>query len=109
MENVWIKNSEIVWVDDAFPDDIMEILVDEDFDGESMELKLDPLDDSMLKILMTKITITFSLYMLYSLIIKNMKSNSWKLRKCFATLSSLKSLLEIEGFGIAKPLTVSRK
>ena len=76
MENFWIKNSEIVWVDDAFPDDIMEILVDEDFDGESMELKLDPLDDSMLKILMTKITITFSLYMLYSLIIKNMKNNS---------------------------------
>ena len=76
MENVWIKNSEIVWVDDAFPDDIMEILVDEDFDEESMELKLDPLDDSMLKILMTKITITFSLYMLYSLIIKNMKNNS---------------------------------
>ena len=28
MENGWIENSEIVWVDDAFPDDIMEILVD---------------------------------------------------------------------------------
>ena len=46
MEKVWIKNSEIVWVDDAFPHDIMEILVDEDFDGGSMELKLDPQDDS---------------------------------------------------------------
>ena len=32
MEDGWIKNSEIVWVDDAFPDDIMQILVDEDFD-----------------------------------------------------------------------------
>ena len=35
-----------VWADDAFPDDIMEILVDEDFDEGSMELELDPLDDS---------------------------------------------------------------
>ena len=34
------------WVDDAFPDDLMEILVDEDFEKESMELKLDSQDDS---------------------------------------------------------------
>ena len=34
------------WVDDAFPDDVMEILVDEDFEKESMELKLDSQDDS---------------------------------------------------------------
>ena len=33
-------------VDDAFPDDIMDILVDEDFDEGSMELELDPQDDS---------------------------------------------------------------
>ena len=46
MENDWIENSEIVWVDDAFPDDIMEILVDEDFNEGSMELKLDPQYDS---------------------------------------------------------------
>ena len=46
MENGWIENSEIVWVDDAFPDDIMEILVDEDFDEGSMEPKLYPQDDS---------------------------------------------------------------
>ena len=46
MENGWIENSEIVWVDDAFADGIMEILVDEDFDEESIELKLDPQDDS---------------------------------------------------------------
>ena len=47
-------------------------------------------------------------YMLYSLIIKNMKNDSWKLTKCFASLNSLKYLLKIEGFGIAKPLTVTR-
>ena len=40
------SKTEIVWVDDAFADGIMEILVDEDFDEESMELKLDPQDDS---------------------------------------------------------------
>ena len=46
MENGWIKNSEIVWVEDAFASSIMEILVDEDFDEVSMELKLDSQDDS---------------------------------------------------------------
>ena len=46
MENCWIKNGEIVWVDDAFPDNIMEILVDEDFDKGSTEVELDPQDDS---------------------------------------------------------------
>ena len=46
MENGWIENSEIVWVVDAFPDDVMEILVDEDFDEGSMEPKLYPQDDS---------------------------------------------------------------
>ena len=45
MENGWIENSEIVWVHDAFANGIMEILVDEDFDLGSMELKLDPQDD----------------------------------------------------------------
>ena len=33
-------------VEDAFASSIMEILVDEDFDEGSMELKLDPQDDS---------------------------------------------------------------
>ena len=42
MENGWMGNGEIVWVDDTFTDDIMEILVDEDFDEGSMELELDP-------------------------------------------------------------------
>ena len=46
MENGWIKNGEIVWVDDAFPDNIMEILVDKDFVEGSMELDLDPQVDS---------------------------------------------------------------
>ena len=46
MENSWIKNGEIVWVDDAFPDNIMEILVGEDFDKGSMEVELDPQDHS---------------------------------------------------------------
>ena len=41
-----MENGEIFWVDDAFPDDIMDILVDEDFDEGSMELELDPQDDS---------------------------------------------------------------
>ena len=34
-----------LWVDDAFLEDIMEILVDENFDEGSMELELDPQDD----------------------------------------------------------------
>ena len=46
MENGWMKNGEIFWVDDAFPNDIMIILVDEDFDKRSMELELNPQDDS---------------------------------------------------------------
>ena len=46
MQNDWIENNEIVWVDDAFPDDIMEILVDEDFNEGIMKLKLDPQYDS---------------------------------------------------------------
>ena len=46
MENGLIKNGEIAWVDDAFPDDVMEVLVDEDFDEWSMDLGLDPQDDS---------------------------------------------------------------
>ena len=46
MKNGWMENGEIVWVDDASPGDIMEILVDEDFDKGSMELELDPQDDS---------------------------------------------------------------
>ena len=43
---VWMENGEIIWVDDAFPDDIIDILVDKDFDKGNMELKLDPQDDS---------------------------------------------------------------
>ena len=46
MENGWIKNGEIVWVDDAFPDNIMEILVDKDFVEGSMDFELDPQVDS---------------------------------------------------------------
>ena len=46
MKNYWMENGEIVEVDDVFPDNIMEILVDEDFDEESMELQLNPQDDS---------------------------------------------------------------
>ena len=46
MENGWIENNEIVWVDDAFPDDIMDIFVDEDFEEVNMELELDPQADS---------------------------------------------------------------
>ena len=37
-----MENGEIVWADDAFPDNIMDILVDEG----NMELELDPQDDS---------------------------------------------------------------
>ena len=43
---VWMENGEIIWVDDAFPDDIIDILVDKDFDKGNMELELDPQDDS---------------------------------------------------------------
>ena len=39
MENGLIESSEIIRVDDAFPQDIMEILFDEDFDKGSMELE----------------------------------------------------------------------
>ena len=39
MQNGWMENGEIVWVDDAFPDNIMDILVGEDFDEGSMELE----------------------------------------------------------------------
>ena len=46
MDNGWIENRQIVWVDGAFPDDIMEILVNEDFYEGSMELQLDSHDDS---------------------------------------------------------------
>ena len=46
MENGWMENGEIFWVDDALPYNIMDILVDEDFDEGSMELELDPQDDS---------------------------------------------------------------
>ena len=46
MENGWMENDEIFWVDDALPYNIMDILVDEDFDEGSMELELDPQDDS---------------------------------------------------------------
>ena len=46
MENVWIENGEIVWVDDAFTDHYMENLVDEDFDEGSIKLKVDHQDDS---------------------------------------------------------------
>ena len=38
-----------------------------------------------------------------------MKNNSRKLRKYFATLNSLKALLQIKGFGIAKPFSATRK
>ena len=41
-----MENGEIVWVDNASPDDIMDILVDQDFDEGSMKLELDPQDDS---------------------------------------------------------------
>ena len=34
-----------LWVDDALLEDIMEILVDENFDEGSMELELDPQDE----------------------------------------------------------------
>ena len=37
MENGWMENAEIVWVDDAFPDDIMDIVVAEDLDEGIME------------------------------------------------------------------------
>ena len=46
MKNGWMENREIVWVDDAFLDNIMDILVDEDFDEGNMELELDPQDGS---------------------------------------------------------------
>ena len=46
MENGWMENGEIFWADDALPYNIMDILVDEDFDEGSMELELDPQDDS---------------------------------------------------------------
>ena len=39
MENGLIESSEIIHVDDAFPQDITEILFDEDFDKGSMELE----------------------------------------------------------------------
>ena len=39
-----MENSQIVCVDDASPDDIMDILIDQDFDEGSMELELDPQD-----------------------------------------------------------------
>ena len=41
-----MKNGEIFWVDDALPYNIMNILVDKDFGEGSMELELDPQDDS---------------------------------------------------------------
>ena len=41
-----MKNDEIFWVDDALPYNIMNILVDKDFGEGSMELELDPQDDS---------------------------------------------------------------
>ena len=44
MENGQMENGQIVWVDDASPDDIMDILIDQDFDEGSMELELDPQD-----------------------------------------------------------------
>ena len=46
MENGWMENGEIIWVDDAFPDDIMDIFDEKDFNEGSMELELDPQDDS---------------------------------------------------------------
>ena len=46
IENGRMENGEIVWLDDAIPDDIMYILVDQDFDEGSMKLELDPQDDS---------------------------------------------------------------
>ena len=39
-----MEKGEIVWVDNASPDDIMDILIDQDFDEGSMELELDPQD-----------------------------------------------------------------
>ena len=39
-----MENGQIVCVDDASPDDIMDILIDQDFDEGSMELELDPQD-----------------------------------------------------------------
>ena len=41
-----MENGEIFWADDALPYNIMDILVDEDFDEGSMELELDPQEDS---------------------------------------------------------------
>ena len=46
MENGWMENGEIIWVGDAFPDDIMDIFDDKAFNEGSMELELDPQDDS---------------------------------------------------------------
>ena len=86
----------------------LEILIDEHFDEGSMELKLD------LQWLWSWkywwLNLQFNLvYMLYLLVTKNMKNNSWKLRKCFATLNSLKSFFEIGGSVIEKPLAATRK
>ena len=46
MRNGQVKNSEFAGVDDTFPDDIMGTLVDKHLDKGSMELGLDPQDDS---------------------------------------------------------------
>ena len=59
----------------------------------------------MLKILMTEITIPFSLYIACTNHQEYEKQFS-KLRKYFATLNRLKFLLETEVFDIAKPSTV---
>ena len=66
MENGWMENVEIIWVDDAFPDDIVEILVDEGFDKGSMELELDPQDDSNDENIDDLLTIPFILYVISS-------------------------------------------
>ena len=66
MENGWMENVEIIWVDDAFPDDTMEILVDEGFDKGSMELKLDPQDDSNDENIDDLLTIPFILNVIFS-------------------------------------------
>ena len=46
MGNGQIKKSEFFWVDDTFPDDIVGTLDDKRLGKGSMELGLDPQDDS---------------------------------------------------------------
>jgi len=47
-ENGWFENEEIVWVGDIFPDDVIDILMEEDYDENeqiSNEEEFESLDD----------------------------------------------------------------